>query len=521
MAAPQLITRTNFGPLLKRSTQGRAGTPDGNIYFDVANDFIEIITVTENPLINFGSGDEANPLTNTDKIESLAIYFFWLQELELDPTLQSFRNAMDAVANRMGKLVGATAFQGGIKLATGGDLGDDRLKLANSGFTEFAAAGGGNTLIDRIYHGYKSTDLVGKDKIQPASQPFFMIVDSLSEADRQAATPVDFSKPGSVNEAIQSFGDTANGDTGATDFDSRQKILIGGVRTFGYTLGQTVSTDIGVTELGPYSQGYPLGEVLVQELVGINEADVFGGAAIAPYDGLAFTRLAAAQNETGFTEGDALFTDRITFTGATITRVQLRAFLDALSASDNDENVNTATTGPYRPKRAEPFYTIEGTKMVFRQGLFVEKLDPADEQDVIFTADDGSTRTRIKVSSGKILLSKSWGEDTKPHFRMMFADGAGGLDFDTVNAVTVPDASATDIAGDNTDPRITPVGDEFEVNFTYPYGTDTSAGLSAGVDKNVVVEAGGIDKTKRRVVTGTLTDSNSILIDARGDAETN
>ena len=104
---------------------------------------------------------------------------------------------------------------------------------------------------------------------------------------------------------------------------------------------------------------------------------------------------------------------------------------------------------------------------------------------------------------------------------MMYADGVGSADFDTATAVTVQDASNTDLAFDNTDGALVQNGAVWERPFTYAYGTNTQAGLSAGVDKDVVMEVGGIDKSKRRIVTGTITDSGSIIFDCTTDQETN
>ena len=110
MATPTKITRDNFGSMLKRSSQGREGTPDGNVFIDTTNDILQLLDITEIAQIDLGSGAEDNPLTNTTKIQALALYFFLLQEVEADSTLQDFRVGMDAVVNRMGKLVGANAF---------------------------------------------------------------------------------------------------------------------------------------------------------------------------------------------------------------------------------------------------------------------------------------------------------------------------------------------------------------------------------------------------------------------------
>lgn len=459
MAAPIKITRDNFHLYLKRSTEGRegGGTPDGNVYIDTTNDVLQLIDLTEAPTIDLGGGAEANPLTNTTKVQALALYFFLLQEVEADPTLQNFRVGMDAVVNRMGKLVGANAFLNGIKLAegatdisgVGGSLGDDRLKIADSGFTEFADGAGGNTLTDRILHGIKSLNSITTTAIKP----FYMLAAKpVTEITRQAAVPVDFSKHNAINEVIQSFGSTANGDTGAGDFDFLDYELIIGVREYGYSIAETTSSATGVDELGAYVQGYGIGNTSVATIQAITEADVWD-TQIAPYTGMGFFRYATGQTETGFVEGDGLFTDYITNTGGG-TLIQLRAFLDKLMQQDTDENDNTGTTGSYIPKRAEPLYEMIGGKMYFRQGLFVANIPAADALDAIFTDDGGTERTRPIVTPVVIPLSDIWFADfddgDSSWLRLMYFDGAAGADFDTDLAVTVQDADLNEIAGATT-----------------------------------------------------------------------
>lgn len=521
---PTKVTRDNYTTTLVRSTQGREGVPDGNVFIDTANDAVQLIDVTELAQVNLGSGLEDNPLTNVTKIQSLALYFFLLQEVEADTALQNFRFQMDAVANRMGKLVGATAFLSGIKLAegtvningVGGSLGDDRLKTADSGFTEFAAGSGGNVIIDRVLHGAKSLN-----PINATSLPFYLLADSLSEADRQAALPVDFSKTGDINEIIQTFGTTANGDTGAGDFDKKTSVLILNVRDFGFEIAEADSLSTGVAELGAYSQGYGIGNPVVGDLSEIVEADVWGGAQIAPYTGLDFTRLTVAATETGFNELDGDFTDRITNSGGA-TLIQIRAWLDMLMQQDTDENTNTVNTGVFRPKRAEPLYTINAAgKLVTRQGLFIENVPAADEQSIIFTDDSGDQKTRPFNVGIVILLSAAWFNDTAQLFRFMYYDGAGGLDFDTSSAVTATDSSSIEIAGDSLDARITPEGDDYKLSLSYAYDSNTEAGLNAGEDKLMALRIGGGTTSKSKTIIFTITRTSQINVDATTEAETN
>lgn len=620
MATEQLITRDNFTSFLVRSTAGRTGTPDGNIFLDTTNDTVQIITSSELATFDMTSvglgASEANPLSDTDKIQALALYFFIIQEVQADTALQNFRFSMDAVSNRMGKLVGATAFLNSIKLAdgainiagVGGSLGDDRLKLADSGLQEFAASNGGGSDIDRILHGAKSLNT-----IDAGSQPFYMISASLSEAHRQAATPVDFSKAGSVNELIQTFGSTGNtpSDAGAGNFDSLADVLILGVRDYGFSIGEVNSVGTGVAELGAYSQGYGLGNTAVSDVASITQADVWGGGQISPFTGIGFTRLAAPEVVSGWVEANGNFTDKIT-NSAGASLIQLRAFMDMLMQQDTDQNDNTGATGAWIPKRAEPLYTIDPAgKLVSRQGLMIENIPAIDEQGAIMTDDAGDEKNRPVITSVIVALSTAWLLDTLGWLRLMYNDGAAAADFDTSGAVTVQDASSVAVAlqataflsamdvntilwqsgttvritfngtpslaalqtvakitltsATNTvhngtfivtafddgadwievtnplvidatddeltdspavadvvdyDDRIFAVTGGYELRFSYAYATNTQAGLSAGINKDVVLQVGGVDKTKSKTFTFTIGDT-ALNFDGSTDAETN
>ena len=510
MATAQKITRDNFTTLLTRSTQGRAGTPDGNIYFDTANDLIEIITADELTQVDLGSGLEDNPLTSTDKIQSLALYFFALQEVEADPTLQGFRTALDAVSNRMGKLVGATAFLNAITLAPNTSTANnhDRDKIADSGFTEFLVDGS----IERVYHGVKS-----QNPINATTQPFYQLAASLSEADRQAAAPIDFSNPGDINDVIQTF---ENGGA-----DNRTNVLIIGAREFGYTIGETSSVAAGVSELGAYSQGYGIGNTIAADIAALDFNDVWT-TPVAPYDALTFFRHATPQTRSGFATSGAGasgdFTDEIQLSTGTMSITQLRAWLDALMLQDTNQNANSGTTGSFLPKRAEPLYTIDPatSKLVTRAGLYVDpsKLTAEAQQQIVETNDSGGAHN-IPFNSGITgTVSQAWLDDANAWHRMLYVDALGANDYDTANARTVPDASGNPIAGDKTDARLT----GFDLTLAYAYDTETDSGnVTAGQDQAVVWQFGGTDKSKTRSVFFNITKTANIPVDVRTEAETN
>jgi hypothetical protein len=505
MATPQLITLDNQDTLLKESTQGRSGTPNGNIYFDTVNDRIEIITAEELANINFGSGSEANPLTNAFGITLQALYAFERRSRRTNTSLRKFLPGVDGVF----QFAGAWVFDNGIKLADDAEssTGDDRTKIRQSGWIEYAANGS----IDRIYFGVRSLN-----DIQPTSQPFIQLATSNSETALLAATPINASRPGPLDEAFQVFGNTSNGDTGAGTFDfTTSRILFAKVRTFGYTQGEATSTGSGVGTLQGFSAGFGLGES-TSPTDDFTLSNVYGVSAISPYTGILFTRLASAQIETGFVQADGNFTD-IVSNSADASLAQIRARLDAWMQLDIDIDEND---NGFRPKRASPLYTIDDQgRLVTRKGLFIENIQVADQQNIVFTDDAGDLKTypfNVQIS---VAVSDAWKNDTNAWYQCMFKDGASNADFETTTAVIVNDASGNPVVGTSVDA----VGNagNYRITFSFDYDGNTQAGLGASVDKVVVFLAEGDGGAQAAKAEIEIKRQATITAQALAESETN
>lgn len=511
MATAQLITLSNFAALLVQSAQGRAGAPNGNIFFDQPNDRIEIITAEELAQVDLGSGLEANPLTNSDGITLQALYAFERQERGIDTSLRTF---LPGVEGRF-QDAGAFAFVASVKLAddANSSTGDDRTKIRGSGWTEFADNQA--TQIDRIYFGVRSLG-----NIEATSQPLVQIPASLSESDLQAAAPTLADRVGPLDEAFQVFGSTAFGDAAAGDFDFTSRPLVAKVRTFGQTQGEADSAGFGVSRLQAFSAGSGLGET-ISPTSAFNESDVFGGSAVAPFTGLGFFRNATPQTQTGFNESDGDFTDTITNT-LNASLAQIRAFLDALMRQDTDQNDNTGVTGPFRPLRADPLYTIDSAgRLVTRAGLYIENIAASDNQNVILTADNGDQKTFPFANEVRVAVSDAWFNDPNAWYSCFFVDGDGGLDFDTNAAVAVDDASGADVVGTPGDARAAGASGSREVRFTFSYSGNSQAGLPPNTDKQVIFLAEGDGGAVAGRATINIVSQAIITADASAAPETN
>ena len=470
-----LIDHTNFAATLKQSSAPRGGPVDGNIHFDVANNRVQLITADELATVDFGSGPVANPLNAVDGITMRAIYNFENARRRLDETLRKYKRGTDGDY----RFAGAYSWVNGVKLD-----GTDRTKIRGSGFIEYAAIGDGATSVDRIYHGV--TSLVD---IQSATVSYFTLVTGTDESTLQAATWNNFVRSGDINEVIQVYGSTANSDATAGDFDYRTRTLVVRVRSWGYNAGETTSVASGISEFSGNSAGYGVGESL-NPANSYTLSDVYGGAKIAPWTGMSLEKLVSAQVETGFNETDGSFTWVLNNTsGGTVA--QCAAFLDALSLQDADVN---SGSGSYNGKKGRVWYSRNAsgkvvTSSIGSEGLYIEGLSVSEKQNIIMTDDSGNEKTYPYFPSCEITVGATAVADPNAWYQVFYVDGAAGADFDTASAVTVKNSDGIDVKGNVSNDA---VGNK--ISFAYSYDTETSAGLTAGTDKSmvVVVEGDGV-----------------------------
>lgn len=481
-----LIDHTNFNALLKQSTQPRSGTPDGNVYFDVDNNRIQLIGVDELPTVDFGGGPVENPLNNFDGITMRGLYNFENWRRRVDEDLRKYKRGTDGDY----RFAGAFNFVNGVKLD-----GTDRNKMRGSGFQEYADIGDGQTAVDRIYHGV--TSLVS---IQPDTVPYWALVTATDEATLQAATWQDFVRSGDINEVVQVFGSTANGDAGAGNFDYTTRQLVVRVRSWGYNPGETTSISSGIAEFSGFSAGYGVGE-------SINPAnpydlnDVIGVAQIAPWTGMGLEKLAVPQTETGFNEVDGDFTWVLHNTlGGTVQ--ECAAYLDALTLQDADIDDGA---GVYNGRKGRVWYSRNAAGLVVTssiggEGMFIEGLSTAEQQNVIMTDDSDAPKAYPFFPEVQITVGAAAVADTNAWYQVFYVDGAGDQDFDNANAVTVNDSTGNPVKGNVSQDAVAN-----RISFAYAYDTNTQAGLNAGTNKACVVLVEGDGGVAQAITYFTIT----------------
>ena len=507
-----LIDHTNYSTKLKESTTARGATPNGNVYFDVANNKIQLIGVDELATMDMtalgGGATDANTLTNFDGITMRALYNFENSRRRVNETLRKYKRGIKGSY----RFAGAFNFVNGVKLDATvlGDTTVDRNKIRGSGWIEYAAAGDGETTVDRIYHGVAS--LVD---IQSGTVPYQALVTATDEATLQAATWSPFARIGDISEAVQVFGTTVNGDATAGSFDYKTRILVVRVRSWQYNPGETTSVATGISEFSGFSAGYGVGETS-NPANAYTLANVYGGAKIAPWTGMTLEKLAAPQAEVGFNESTGNFTWVLHNTGGG-TAQQCAAYLDALTLQNATINTGVA----YNGQKGRVWYARNAsgkivTASIGGAGLFIEGLSTAEKQNVILTDNAAATKTYPFFPSCEITVGATAVADANAWYRVMYVDGAAAADFDFSGAVTVKNSAGVDING-----NVFANAVANKISFAYSYDTETAAGLSAGVDKAMVCLVEGDGTAGQAITYFTMTRSTIVSVTCSPSADNN
>lgn len=459
MAVPVSIDLSNNHLYLVRSTQGRAGTPDGNVFFNTATGEIEFLALEEVATVTYPVGHpgysdgiaEANPLTALLGLKLAAAYDFENRERKASypadgsgpsEDLRSFNRWTEGTF----KFGGSYNFIFGRTPATAAD----RNILRGSGWNEATGS-----VVNQIHFGVKGLGAILTDSI-----PYYQ------STQYGATTP--FNKLGNIDEATQVFGDAANGDFDNTDTATTNMYM--SVRTYGQNYGRiNAAITLGIPELGGYSTGAALNESDHLTTGAFALADVLGGAQQSPWTGMSLEKLAVAQNETGFSGGDTgdfIWVLHNTLGGSLS---QCVAYLDAIAQEDADVTIGTellngksydvwyeyTATGDVRP--------LVGTANFLTEGLFIEGLPAIDKTSVEFRDDAGQVLKYPVYTPVSVDLGQGAIDDPNAWFHTFEA-----ALYDTVGAVTYTDAVATPVKGaaEVADPFVAGTSFSFEHDFT-------------------------------------------------------
>lgn len=345
-----------------------------------------------------------------------------------------------------------------------------RQMLRDGGWSEYSAAGA----LQRQYVG-----IVGLGAVSSGAQLYYQ---------RDAAdAPTDFTFDDQVNEGIQVYGDASNGN-----FDKRSYFK-GFVREYAKKYRDSVLADTGKTATGAFIVNLLLSnedDLKIQA----NDAAMSG----APYSGITVTYYGSDQSRT---IGGGSYPFRVIVNGNNATLEQIYTKIQYLLRQNSDID---SGAGSVTGKTAAALMAFVGDTLETTTGVFIENLQNADTNRVIFKDQNGVNRTYPFTSAGVISCNAPL-RGAGSSYRMMFTAPPGaGNDYGESGAVTVNDASGTPITG--------AIPSDGQISFTYDYDGNTQAGFSAGTDRPVTIIGIKPGSGKFVVATGTLTRSKTIAL---------
>jgi hypothetical protein len=346
-----------------------------------------------------------------------------------------------------------------------------RQMIRDAGWSEYSGAGA----LNRQYVG-----MVALASGFPAGAQFYY-----QRATGGAA--INFTFTDAPNEAIQVFGDATNGS-----FDNRSFFKLF-CREYNYTYDDAVLGDVGESGTGAYKVALPVsvgGDLKVQA----NDAAMSG----APYTGVVVDFFSGNQSKT---IGAGSYPFRKIVDGNNATLEQIYTKLQYLLRQNSDIN-DAGDAGTVTGKTTDQLAYFVGDTLYTTTGVFIENIQSADLNRVVFLDQNGVARSYPYASAGTLNFNSALTAGGTGYFRMYFTTLPGASnDYGEASAVTVDDNAAADIAGTISAASIA---------FTFDYDGNVQGGRTAGQDAAVTIIAGNPGSAKPVVATGTISRSKGI-----------
>ncbi len=305
---------------------------------------------------------------------------------------------------------------------------------------------------------------------------------------------VNFTYTDAPNQGVQVFGDASNGN-----FDTRTFFKIF-CREPAYTYDDAVLADIGETATGPYKISLPVSVGADLKITAI-DATV---AANAPYTAIDVEFFGANQDRL---IGGVNYPFRKIIDGASATLEQIYTKTQYLlrQAGDIDSGAGTVPG-----KTADQLCYFVGDTLYTTVGVFIDNIQPADSNRIVFLDQNGVQRTNPYTAAGSLGFNATL-VGAGSSYRLYFATLPGATnDWGESGAVTVNDALGTPIAGTIS---------AASIGFDFDYDNNVQGGRTAGTDAAVELIAVKPGTGKYVRVSGTLTRSKGIVISAVAEQE--
>lgn len=375
----------------------------------------------------------------------------------------------------------------------------------------------------------------------------------------------EFTYAGPVNEAIQTYGDAANGS-----FDKRNEVLTVVIRQQGKTYNSSTTTDIGVSSITYKVERFPLAEVVDNNIAVANDnaidSNSDGTADVSPYDGMSITYIehqnqgdwvdatvyaandvvkgsdgrwyitAAGGTSAGTSADLANGSDTgitwAVYTGERQIGSDWYAFGVVIDGNNADkQNIYEfvqwslrqtvdidAGAGTQIGELAEDLldFSAAPTLKTLRQsnghGVYIDQFEANDTNDLQFADDFGATLTFPFVAAGSIQFNTNIVNDSAAKFWMFFKDANGNL-IETDQAIIVQDNSGSDITG--------LISGQANISFDFDYDGNTQGGRTAGTNAIVVLKVQGLTTTQYVEAEFTITRATGQNFPLTGSLERN
>ena len=284
----------------------------------------------------------------------------------------------------------------------------------------------------------------------------------------------DFDFTGTINQAIQTFGDSSNGN-----FDKRSNTLTVYIRAQGKTYGSATSTSIGLTALNYIANRFPLAEAADSKITASDSTI----ANDAPYDDMTITYGAVTRSI-----GGVSYNFNVVVDGNNGTAEQIYEFIQysLRLATDIDQGL-----GSEIGVLAESLMGFAGDTLRTTTGVYIDGFNTNDTNRLEFTDTGGTVRTFPFVAAGTISFNANLVSDSDAIYRMFFTSGFG-----SGSALLVDNNSGTDISGS--------IGGNATIAFDFDYDGNTQGGRTAGTDAAVTVVAIGLGTAQYVSATATI-----------------
>lgn len=351
-----------------------------------------------------------------------------------------------------------------------------RNMLRDGGWSEYSSAG----VLQRQYVG-----IVSLGEVSSGAQLYYQRA--------SVDVPSNFTFTDEVNLGVQVYGDASNGN-----FDKRTYFKAF-VREYAKKYKSSTLADTGQSATGAYTVNVLLSN---EDDLKIQADDTAVGAN-SPYTGIDVTYFGT--NQTKIIGASSYpFTKVIDGNNATLEQIYTK--IQYLLRQDSDID---AGAGSVTGKTADELCYFVGDTLYTTQGVFVENIQSADLNRIVFLDQNSVQRTYPYSSSGTLNSNAALTIGGTGYYRMYFVDTPTG-DYGTADAITVNDKDGLPIAGTISGSAL---------SFTFDYDGNVQGGRTAGTDAAVVVVAGNNGSAKPVVATGTITRSKGISISlvAEGD----